>query len=225
MMLIDILRRLRPQIVLLTLLSVLGLGSLLELVPTLPQLLSLLEELVDRYGLPAVAIASVVENAVGLNSFFPGSVIILSTMALSHGNPQLAFTLFVVIYGTGIGTQVVNWAVGRAVSVGSDKDSRPFERRSFASVLVLCLTHYWHPHLGALMSYRMGSEGFRFFDFFRVSAPTLFFWNSFWAVVMYNFGQISVEGNTLVFLVYLYCVVWFVFSFIRERKNLMQERN
>jgi membrane protein DedA with SNARE-associated domain len=221
-----VLRTIRTQLFLLCFISGLAVASNYGILPPSSELLGYVRGLFTKYGLPAIAVCSLIENIVGLNLYFPGSVVILSGMALTSGHPAFALKTWVVIFCFAEIAHYMNFFFGR---VTSGKDSRSSDHQpedklgmKQRGMLVLFIGSYWHPHSAAVTSLECGVNGVKLCTFSTYLALALGLWYGFWGVLMYNIGRSIPERVNLLPLFIGYIVVWIfwdVIRFIRRRSE------
>lgn len=201
--------RARVPLVLLGLMALAALLGKLGIIPQPDELTNSISLLFERYGFIAIAIVSFLENLVGLNVYFPGSVAILTAMALSAGDPGRAILTFLAIVIPSFVAHQVNFFIGRTAS-HRPADDRTISylsrdnsklRRLFGFFLTA-----WHPHSAALASIYAGSDGWQYLEFVRLFSPPFIFWNLFWGILMYNLGS-AIEGSQNLFPVFLLLVI------------------
>lgn len=164
-----------------------------------------------RYGAIVVAPISFVENLVGLNVYFPGSIAILTAMALSAGDPHKALATFVAITVPAFLAHQVNFVLGKRLrgrEVGNTgRYKTVFGRNAlFAGSL-------WHPHFAALACIDAGSQGLSYGLFLSAFAPWFAVWNIVWALVMYNFGLLLTRDSKGNPLILGFLALWLLWDF------------
>jgi membrane protein DedA with SNARE-associated domain len=106
----------RVQLLMLATISLLVVLGNLGLIPSPIDIAAYISDAFDRFGLPAIAMCSFLENIVGFNVYFPGSIVILSGMAWTAGNPLLALKVYLAIVAPAMLAQHVNYLAGRATA-------------------------------------------------------------------------------------------------------------
>ena len=147
-----------------------------------------------------VAPFSFLENIAGFNIYFPGSVVILVAMGLTHGDPWKGLGTFFLIVVPSTLAHILNYCVGRFVKRRENGSAR-------GSSLGFALAG-WHPHLMGLVSVGAGADGWDFGTFLRRFLPWHFAWNTFWGVVMYTAGGSVIREAGLSWFFVLYLVIW-----------------
>lgn len=172
-------------------------------IPSPEEMLDRLKRLFDQYGVAIVALFSFLENIPGLNAYFPGSIVILSAMAMTAGHPGKAISTFSFIVVSSFIAYHVSYFVGRRslASVGPKHQSHLLYIASFFG-------HMWHPHFAALKCLKSGKDRLTYKRFITYLVPCSLFWNCFWGITMYNYGGLSTKMNSLIYLFILYLVIW-----------------
>ena len=180
------------------------LSAHLRLIPEPQKLAVLLEGVFDKHGLPVIIICAFFENIGGFNIYFPGSIVILTGMALTAGKPALAFLTFVCISVSSVIAHIANYFGAKVLHKKRvlDTDSRGFP--SFWEFLV----SFWHPHFAAVVCLKSGSVGMPFTKFLRSMLPSALAWYMLWAILMYFVGYAAKSSRGLIALFLLYLVVW-----------------
>lgn len=171
------------------------------------------------YGVIVVAIVSFVENIGGLNLYFPGSIAILSSMAMTAGRPFLAAKVFVAIVTFSFLAHSVNYAIGRAGAGRALEGSEWFGRlgegtRRWGFAVVFWLAA-WHPHPTALASLLAGAAGIGYRRYLKWFLPPFFTWNSVWGIAMYIVGGLASEPGLAGFYVGVGAItLWFIVELV-----------
>lgn len=211
MSVINIIRTIRAQLAIAIFLALVFLLTAWGVIPPPEVLIEQIVHLFNRHGLPIVAFFSFVENVVGVNAYFPGSIVILSSMALTAGNPTLAVLTFLAIFIPALFAQVFSYLLGKRFQTDDivNESLPPAENKNANSkTWLVFLSTFWHPHLAALTCIAAGSEGVAFKRFVKYLLPTSLVWNSFWGITMYTFGNFIKPNSTLVILFVVYLIVW-----------------
>lgn len=186
----------------------------LGLLPPLADVVLLLESFFQTYGLPVVLLTSVLENITYLNAYLPGSVVILTAMALTNGDPLLGFYTFLAIHIGANGGYQISYVLGKILGKESFLPPPPKAR------WIQAFGTYWHPHLASLTSTFMGQHNVPWRTFTATAFSTSLVYNILWAVLIYNVGNfITKAGNLLWFFVYAYLILWIGYEVYRWYKT------
>ena len=204
-------------------LLLIGLLSSLGWIPSVHELSDMLGRFFEKGGLPVIGMASFAENTIGLNVYFPGAIVILVAMALTAGDLPRALMTFLVILIPSMLAHLMNYGLGRwlggRVNVEGHTSGGDPSRFAKGRMWGLFLASYWHPHLAAVTSYAAGTEGVGVGAFLRVFVVASLLWNSFWGIVMYNFGEVAGATRNLIPLFYVYVVGWLLLGIWRFFKQ------
>ncbi len=223
----QLLPRVRPQLALLAFLSILYFLGWSGYGPSPLVISQTIKVLFERFGLGFVAAVSFVENIIGLNVYFPGSVAILTAMALTTGDPSRALMTFLSIIIPSFISHQLNYLIGRILGHEMRGDTIPnaSEGAQPSSARWLWfLSTVWHPHFAAVTSMAAGSQKMRYRVFVSYFAPSFLLWNVFWGFSMYSIGYIVDETGTVFPLFFLYIIAWLVWDLIRATKSETRTR-
>jgi len=180
--------------------------------PSMSVISSHLNELFVKYGLLAVFAFSFIENLFGVNAYFPGSVVILTSMSMTAGNVELALETYASIVVGAVIAYNVNYIVGRFFS----RKVRVTEGKVVTHILFL--STFWHPSLAALTCFASGANGVSYFAFVRLFLFSGFIWNTFWGLLMYNVGLLTSANFDLTPIMYVYLSGWVIASLYKDYK-------
>lgn len=191
----------------------------LNLLPPITKIELFILEYYKDYGLYAVGLLSFIENLPAINSYFPGSIAILTAMSITNGNPILGFYTYLTIYLFAYIAYIISFFIGRYFITTK---SKTIEKEK--TIFILFFFSFWHPHSASLASMTAGSEGLSLKFFFIYMTIVSFFWNSFWAILMYNIdiSLLETNGDLINILISLYLFIWLFyksFVFIKRIKN------
>jgi len=188
------------QLLILTLLLTLDLFASLGIIPRQSELLIMLTQFFRTWGLPAIAVCSFLENVAVFNVYFPGSIVILTGMALTAGEPWLAVATFFAIACPSLLAHALNFWAGH-LRARSD----PIQIHQVEFFLA-----FWHPQTAALATFKAGDAGWPVGRFVRYLLVSALSWYLFWALIMYHFGMAAGSTGWLLVLFYLYLIAWII---------------
>lgn len=126
-------------------------------IPEPREILVFLEELYAKYGYLGLVIATFLESIVYLGLYFPGSIIIAIAVFLSSGSYIELLTISIIVAATLTVTAIINYFLGRYISLKKFPEKREFIKESekiskglFASML--------HPDFLAFYFFNEGLE-------------------------------------------------------------------
>lgn len=220
-------------LLLVTVVNVLG---QLGWIPSLAESTAWLGGFLERYGVVVVLPLAILENLIVLNVYFPGSIVILTAMALTAGDPRRALVMFVcIVIGSTVGQNANYWmgryggsrgpAIAERQASRADPGADGSDRRTSRRWWLVFFGTFWHPHSASLTSILAGSEGLRYKQFLIYLLSTGLAWSVFWGFTMYHFGGILEARSNLLPAVYIYVVVWILYNLRRfVRKQQLQTR-
>jgi membrane protein DedA with SNARE-associated domain len=194
----------------------------LNVIPPTAEISLRLQEFFESYGLIAVSLISFLENIVGMNAYFPGSIVILVAMAMTAGDVEKALLTFLFIYVPAILAHHVNFLLGRLGS--GEKKLENYEasvRKKFTnrrSISYLYLVTFWHPHFTALSCLASGAEGVSYKQFIGWFIIISFSWNVFWGTLMYNIGGLSGREFNFIPIMIGYIILWAIYDYWKYRR-------
>lgn len=182
-----------------------------EVLPPLSEIEKYLLEYYKEYGLYAVGFLSFIENLPAINAYFPGSIAILTAMSITNGDPLLGFQTYLTIYFFAFISYNISFFIGKYFI------SKDFKKNSIynsKSLFIFFFSTFWHPHSASLTSLGAGIEGISYKIFLIYAIIVSFFWNTFWALLMYNIdiSMLETNGNLINILVTLYLCIWLFYK-------------
>lgn len=224
-MTIKLLKTIKAPLIIFGVVICLELLAYYQIIPSTDEITLMITDSVERSGLIVVGIISFLENIVGLNVYFPGSVIILIAMAQTAGDPQRAFVTYLVIYAFAFLAYNTNYFLGRYYFKNGDKAKNKLmkPKKKYSSMWVQFLTTFWHPHFAAVTCLYVGSKGYKYKEIIKYMIVASFIWNTFWAITLYNVGLVTKTTTlNLKGLVYLYLIAWIAldsYKFYKKEKE------
>ena len=225
-----LLKTIKAPLIILFVIIFLEILAYYQVIPTIDEITVIITDAVENSGLLVVGLISFLENLVGLNVYFPGSVIILIAMTQTAGDPQRAFVTYLVIYAFAFMAYNVNFLIGKYYfkSVDEIKEKKlPYiDDKKYKNMWFQFLTTFWHPHFAAVTCLYVGSKGYRYMEILKYMVVASFIWNSLWAIVLYNVGLVT-KTTSLNFkgLVYLYLIGWIILETYKYYKKSRKRRN
>lgn len=211
------------QIILIIILLSINTLAYIGVIPTTSDLTETISNMFTKYGLPLVAIFSFFENIGGFNAYFPGSVVILTAMSLTAGDPFKAIITFLFIIIPSIAAHNANYFFGKFINSKKYNNTNIVNKNSAdtdkLSKFTIFFSTLWHPHFAAITCIASGSEGLSYRKFLKYFLPACIFWNIFWGMVMYYFGDLVNSTSNLMPLFYGYIVIWALFDIKKYYKG------
>jgi membrane protein DedA with SNARE-associated domain len=205
-------REIKLPIILIIVFTFLHILSIFEILPNINYLSLEVKKFFDDYGIVSVGILSFIENIVFINAYFPGSIVILTGMAMTSGDPIRGLITYLTIFFFAFMAYNFNYFIGRFLS-----RNKPINSNKVS--VTLFLSSFWHPHFAAMTCLKTGVDGYSYYEFLKKSLLVGFIWNSFWGVFMYNFGSFTGGGINLIPLMYLYLFGWLISDIFKYKKR------
>lgn len=220
-LLYSIFDKIKLQLLILTFLTTISLLSHLGYIPNTNELTETLITIFNKYGLPLIVLSSFLENIVGLNVYFPGSIVILTSMSMTAGDPRKAILVFIAIVLPSALAQNINYLIGH-YSIKKLKKQN-LTKLSKIKLGILFGSTFWHPHTTAITCMASGSEGLKYTTFIKYFIVFSLFWNVFWGITMYNFGYFAKAISNLTSLFYTYLILWILWDIANILKDKKRE--
>jgi membrane protein DedA with SNARE-associated domain len=202
------LRALKPQLVTIGIVLILQILSLLSIIPTPNQILLSINNLLATHGIPLIIIASFIESLAVLGAYFPGSIAILSVMAMTAGNPARAILTYFAIILPAAAANILSYFIGY---FNRDKGSLA-SARSNKKLLAWYAATYWHPKLASVTAMASGGEGVKFSRYLSYCLPISIIWSVFWALVLYKVGSVIANPSFFTPIFYCYLIGWLLWG-------------
>ncbi len=176
--------------------------------PSSDQVLSTVERAYQNYGYWVVFVGALMEGALFINWYLPGSLIIVIGVVLAKQNTlNLGVVIALVVLGFFVGA-IYNYCLGRYgwyhlfARFGLDKPLATINKRVAKNGLPIIFLTYFHPNIGALVATSAGVLKLPFLPFALYSLVALTAWNTLWGLVVYTTGPLvlQVVGNWVTIL-------------------------
>jgi len=216
-LLFRIIRRIQLQLIILAIIAILKLLEVLNIISPIADLIPFLTKQFNEKGYLLVGICSFLENIAGFNAYFPGSIVILTAMGLTSGNPIKAILTFLCIYIPSTLAHFINYYAGTRLS-----NTVPSASFKSNKLWILFFSTMWHPNFAAITSIKVGSERMPFKIFLKYFFPTSFLWNIFWGTLMYTLGGVGSFGKSFPLIFICYLLIWMfvdIAHVIKKRSN------
>ncbi|OGJ02508.1 hypothetical protein A3G06_02835 [Candidatus Nomurabacteria bacterium RIFCSPLOWO2_12_FULL_46_14] len=175
--------------------------------PDTKEIIALAENYYEQYGYYTVLVGALIEGALFVNWYLPGSVVVALGVVLSRSAGLNVFlVLFLIILGFYL-TALLNYALGRFgwyhvfLRLGLEKPLEKFKIQMEDKGPRILFSTYIHPNFGALSSTAAGILRVNFFKFALMALPPIIVWNTFWAGVFYFFGNALLDHLSLLIVV------------------------
>jgi membrane protein DedA with SNARE-associated domain len=187
------------------------------------ELIALVGQFLNHYGLWIVFISAFIEGVLIAGNYFPGGLVVfLGVLASGNNIPKVAFVVFLVVLAFAC-SYCVNYVLGRygwykllvkfGLSAQLETAKKKLEQHSFKAIVF----SYWHPNVGALISTSAGILKMDFIKFISESLPILLFWNAFWGALVFFLGKQAL--NLVLSLKYIVpiAIIWLIIIWVKEK--------
>ncbi len=189
--------------------------------PSQESMVTLARQYFERYGLITVFLSAILEGALFIGVYYPGSLVIFLGVIFSIGSiPRAIETVAVVTAGLLIG-YCIDYVLGRYgwyrlfLAVGLKGPLESAQKRVAAYGPRALFLSYWHPNFAALTSTAAGVLHMEFAVFFRNAVIAAIAWNAFWGLIVYTLGEASLWFMGMPFVL-TFVAAWIVVIVIRE---------
>ncbi len=211
-----------PLVLLAAYLALYGIWTFFDL-PSREAIVETAREYYEVHGYWVVLIGALVEGALLINWYFPGSVIILLGVVLAVESKELNVIAVVGLATVGFFiASMANYALGRfgwyrlLLRFGLQTPMMNAKQKLEWYGLPIVFATYIHPNLGALTATSAGILHVSFKRFLAYSAGALLLWNSFWGLIAFLFGPTAIEILNSGPLILGVLFIWIIFLFIRH---------
>jgi membrane protein DedA with SNARE-associated domain len=197
--------------------------KLLDL-PSEEELIVIARAYFEKYGLITVFISAIIEAALMLGLYYPGSLVIFLGVIFAAGNvPKILAVIVVTILGTSL-AYIMNYFLGKygwyhligrfGLTENLDRAKAKLEQHDIKAVFGT----YWHPNLAAFTSTAAGILHLSFKRFILLSILASICWNFFWGMLAAILGEkaLKIIGFRFALVV---VVVWIAYIVWLERKE------
>lgn len=185
-------------------------------------LIEIIKSYFDRYGLVTVYIAAIIEGALFVGWYLPGSMVIFLGIILANGDVKKScLSVIFTILGL-ITAYIINYCVGKygwsklfkILKVESAIENAKIKYKD--NDMKAIYLSYWQPNLAGLVSTAAGTLHAKFLRFFIHSCIATILWCSFWGVITFTFGKAILNYMGTTFMVVLVC--WILYILLTNKK-------
>jgi membrane protein DedA with SNARE-associated domain len=191
--------------------------------PKEDELIKIITEFFNRYGLWVVLISSIIEGALIIGNYFPGGVVVfLGVIAAGHNIPKIILTVSVVVIGFFIG-YLLDYVMGKygwykvLIKFGMkdqlEKAKLKLSKQSFNAIFL----SYWEPNLGSVTATAAGILNIPLPKFLFESLIGLVIWDAFWGALVATLGKQALNLVTNLTYIIPIVVIWIVLILVKER--------
>ncbi len=195
-----------PPMIVIAMASAFAIGTKLGFLPSSIELGEKLLGLFRQYGLPLVIVCAFIENLVGFNGYFPGSIAIITAMAQTSGDVYAAVTTYFAIYLSSVAGNLLSYYFGWL-------QRKPNQLGEENTLFWKVLLSYWHPQLASLTAYSAGVSGTHVRHLLQAAVPISLAWSLLFAVALYQLGLPKNTTGALLPVFAVYLAIWCVARF------------
>ena len=192
--------------------------------PSEQELLQIASNYFDKYGLILLFLSSIVEGAVLIGWYYPGSLVIFLGVILAGPDvSKVIAAVGTISLGLYI-AYIANFFLGKhgwyklLLKFGLKDALDDAKERVHHHGLVAIFMSYWQPNLAALVATSAGILDFSFKKFAIYSAIAVVLWNTFWGVLVYIIGERALDLVGLRFI-FLVIFAWIVYRIWKQKKE------
>lgn len=191
--------------------------------PSQGRLIELSRTYFEQYGLIVVFVSAILEGALLIGIYYPGSLVIFLGVMFAAGDiSKIAAVIVVTTLGMLI-AYTINFFLGRygwyqiLIRFGlSGELERAKEKLQKHQVKAIIGT-YWHPNFAALTSTSAGILGLNFPRFAVFSVVVTICWNVFWGTLAALLGEASLAVMGIRFAI-MVVLVWVVYILWKRKE-------
>lgn len=202
---------------------VIPVSKLLDL-PSEDELILITKNFYLNYGYLVVFIAAIIEGALFINWYLPGSVVIVLGVVFAK---DASLNVILVIAFITLGfllTAVMNYFLGSfgwyrlfmKLGLKAPMDRAKIKMEKYG--LPVIFGTYFHPNMGALAATSAGILKLPFVIFFLYSLSALVLWNTLWGVAVYFFGMVIIKTLSP-WTIVTGLAIWIIYLLIRFKQG------
>ena len=191
----------------------------INLIPPPTEVVNVLENLYNKFGLFGLSIASFLEGIIYLGLYFPGSVIIALAVFLSDGSFISLVSISIVVAITLTITSFINYFLGKHVSFKKNKEpSKKLSKNLFLSML--------HPNILAFYFFNQGLErkGLWKIVFVPIVMIPYGLFVAYLLFILSSFAKQQIERSWFFFLlIFIWLIIAVMIEYKRKIKKEIRE--
>jgi membrane protein DedA with SNARE-associated domain len=185
---------LKPALFWFAIIAVLAIVWKLLDLPSDAELVSIVREWLEKYGLLIILFGSLIETILFVGFYFPGSVIIFLGVGLAPDPLSALLAVLAVSAGMLCG-YTVNYILGKYgwykifLKLGMKNGIENARMKMQKNEIRYIFYTYWNPGLAAFTSTAAGILRLPFKRFLVLMVLAILLWNTFWGVIVYSLGE------------------------------------
>lgn len=179
-------------------------------------LVKLVDNLFDRYGMAIVLVASILEGVLLVGNYFPGGLVIfLGVITAGDDIGRVIAVVGAVSLGF-LFSHVANYLLGKhgwylvfmkfGLTDTMKRTKEGFERNAGRTMMM----SFWFPNLAAVTSTVAGMTKYPFTKFFSRLVVVVVAWNIFWGTTVYVLGDKVLETSNQAVILGVVGALWFI---------------
>ncbi len=192
--------------------------------PSPEELIELAKLYYAKYGYLVVFLGAIIEGALFVNWYLPGSIIMVLGVVFAKQNNQNIFLVIGLIMFGFLLTSILNYLMGKYgwynlfLKLGLKEPLEKIKTKIENKGLSWIFLTYFHPNVGALTATSAGILKLSFRKFLLYSILAIIMWNTIWGVLVYYFGPIIIKLLSQRLLIPI-LIIWLIYLTIRFIKH------
>lgn len=196
--------------------------------PPPEQLVNIVKNYFDKYGLIVVFISALIEGTLLIGQYFPGGFIIFLGVITAAGDVLRASKVVLIVSLAFVIAYNLNYAMGKygwykiLIKFGLKKPLESAQSKLNKHGLKAVLFSYWEPNLASITATGAGILNLPLSKFNLYSLIGIIFWNSFWGILIFKLGENALKLTGLKYIAIIF-VIWIgiiiISEFIRRKKE------
>ncbi len=202
--------------------------------PNPEELVNIITNYFNSYGLWIVFISALIEGFLLLGQYFPGGFIIFLGVLSAGSNIIRASNVVLIVSIAFFISYYGNYLLGKygwyklfekfGLKKSLDNAQRRLNKHGFKAVIF----SYWEPNLASITATAAGILHLPTKVFLLYSAIGIIAWNSFWGILIFNMGKAALQLTGLKYVTiifFIWIVMILITEFIRRKltKNNLKE--
>jgi membrane-associated protein len=194
--------------------------------PSNDELFVIIKNSFDEYGYFIMFVSAVAEGFIFAGVYYPGSFIIFLAVLLAENIFQFGITVLVVALGLLL-AYTINFMLGKygwyrlLIALGLRESVEKAQKRLTKHGLIGIFLSYWMPNIASLTATAAGIMHYPFKKFLLYSLGAVIFWNLFWGLIVYTFGEVVLNIVGIPFFIAI-IFGWIALNFISSRMKKKQ---
>ncbi len=196
--------------------------------PSESELIEIAKKYFDLYGYWIVFVSAILEGALLVGWYYPGSLVIFLGVIFAGRNiPEVIWVVTLVTAGLLL-AYLFDYALGKygwyklllkfGLKKPMDKAQTQLSKYGLSGIFL----SYWQPNLAALASTAAGTLQFPFKKFILYSATAAVLWNIFWGGLVYVLGETALTAIGIRFVLVV-VVIWIAYRSIFKKNYTTPE--